>query len=162
MSTAVRLKKKPATRKTLLSLLAKAMSANPKFGGKFKVGNFDVNTCEVLYSPIDLEYGDPTWDGYEFYQNDDFPYCCGLNVIGEFDNGTGDPVVDTILLRIQLAEAKDNFIAATVVRRDQPAAYDMLIGAGFQVMAVWKNVNTGNEITMFGWNRATAKALPIS
>lgn len=147
--------------KTLFGLLAKAMSANPKFEGKFKASNYEYDSNGISYSPDDDE---PEWVGHGFFCTDDFPFCCGLSVIGEFDCGaiTGDPTVDAILLRIQLATMKDNFITATVVQHDQPVAYTMLLGAGFKIMAVWKNRKTRNEITMFGWDRATTKELPVS
>lgn len=130
--------------------------------------------CQKLWQPKEMDY---TVDFARDHCEDnafDFPFCCAIKVLGDasiFNEVTGvcekPNKYNKEALAKELETRVDGFKYSGLVLYtlidNQVTEKEVLIEQGFVVMAVFKNPNTENRITLYGKlinqpkHRATAK-----
>jgi hypothetical protein len=85
-----------------------------------------------------------------YFYDEDFPFCCGIGVIGSFQVDDDDDFnVDCHLNINNIREEGRNLILATTTP-NQKEAIKALKKLGFKRMARFKSYSSGNVITLWG------------
>jgi len=159
--------------KTLSELLAKVFNESKLYlGEKFYPDGFSIDPYdhEIRYDSSDVDQESLT--DKDFQGSEEFgrpfqahvsAYCCGLLEIGEFneDLPTDDPAINEALMRVWLAELNTSYglVFCTTVP-EQLGTRKLLESVGFQDVATYNSVGTGNRITVLMKDFTESKELP--
>ena len=84
----------------------------------------------------------------------DFPFCCGVKVLGHGEFGLGDDA-DCLsqAIRDRVDPANNGCLLYTTIA-NQKREYNALKMAGFNILGKFKNPRTGRWVFLWGWLRA--------